>query len=99
MIKYRKEKQIGEGTYGVVYRAIEIETNKVVALKKIKILNRRDGVNFTAVREIKILQEIKHQNIIGVGGSSVTLITHDSCSMFSYTNRMFIWRSNTWNLI
>lgn len=36
MEKYQKEKRVGEGTYGVVYRAIVKETNEVVALKKIR---------------------------------------------------------------
>jgi serine/threonine protein kinase len=35
--KYRKEVKVGEGTYGVVYRAVHIETGQTVALKKIRL--------------------------------------------------------------
>ena len=35
--KYRKEKKVGEGTYGVVYKAVHLETGQIVALKKIRL--------------------------------------------------------------
>lgn len=35
-----------------------------IAIKKIKSGNAEDGINFTAVREIKLLREFKHENII-----------------------------------
>ena len=35
-----------------------------VAIKKIKSLNPEEGINFTAVREIKLLREFHHENII-----------------------------------
>lgn len=41
----------------------------MVAVKKIKLGTRaeaRDGINRTALREIKLLQELHHENIIGV---------------------------------
>lgn len=41
-----------------------------MAVKKIKLGNRdeaKDGINRTALREIKLLQELHHENIIGVG--------------------------------
>lgn len=37
MDKYIKLEKIGEGTYGVVYKAKHTETGKIVALKKIKL--------------------------------------------------------------
>lgn len=33
---YDKLEQIGEGTYGVVYKALDKETGKFVALKKVR---------------------------------------------------------------
>lgn len=39
---------------------------QVVALKKVKMGNIKDGVSWTAIREIKILREIQHENIIPV---------------------------------
>ncbi|KAJ1549561.1 TFIIH complex serine/threonine-protein kinase subunit kin28 [Cladochytrium tenue] len=61
---YIKEKKVGEGTYAVVYRGIHSETNQRIAIKKIKIGQLRDGLDMSAVREVKFLQELHHPNII-----------------------------------
>lgn len=66
MDKYTKEGIAGEGTYGVVFRAIEKATGRRVAIKKLRILKAEDGVVFSAYREIKMLQELKHDNVVGV---------------------------------
>ncbi len=66
MKNYEKRHKVGEGTYGVVYEAMKKDTKEIVALKKIRIINKKEGVSFTAVREIKILQEIHHENVIAV---------------------------------
>lgn len=39
-------------------------TGRIVAIKKIKSEKPEEGVNFTAVREIKLLRDFKHENII-----------------------------------
>ncbi|XP_048549835.1 cyclin-dependent kinase C-2-like [Triticum urartu] len=61
---FEKLEQIGEGTYGQVYMAKETETNEIVALKKIRMDNEREGFPITAIREIKILKKLHHQNVI-----------------------------------
>jgi cyclin-dependent kinase 7 len=43
-----------------------MRSNRKIAIKKIKLVNMEDGVNFTALREIKVLQELKHPNVIEV---------------------------------
>lgn len=48
-----------------------MKTDKIVAVKKIKIgsrLEAQDGINRTALREIKLLQELQHINLIGLLG-------------------------------
>jgi len=35
--RYQKEQRLGEGTYGVVFRAKDTQTNEIVALKKIRL--------------------------------------------------------------
>ncbi|KAK6643978.1 Cyclin-Dependent Kinase 7 [Polyplax serrata] len=67
--RYEKIEFLGEGQFATVYKAKDIETDAIVAVKKIKIGSRieaKDGINRTALREIKILQELKHPNIIGL---------------------------------
>lgn len=55
------------GTYGVVYKALDLaNNNQVVALKKIRLEDDEEGVPSTAIREISILKEMKHPNILGL---------------------------------
>ncbi|KAK9842364.1 hypothetical protein WJX81_008632 [Elliptochloris bilobata] len=61
---YVKNKQIGEGTYGQVYLANDKETNEEVALKKIRMDNEKEGFPITAIREIKLLKNLEHENVI-----------------------------------
>lgn len=63
--RYRKtEKPVGEGTYGVVYKATCIATGETVALKKIRLEVEDEGVPSTALREISLLKELSHPNIV-----------------------------------
>ncbi|KAL8124076.1 cyclin-dependent kinase D-3-like [Apium graveolens] len=62
--RYLKREVLGEGTYGVVFKAIDTKTGQTVAIKKIRIGKQKEGVNFTALREIKLLKELKDPNII-----------------------------------
>ncbi|KAH8945248.1 hypothetical protein BDL97_12G031200 [Sphagnum fallax] len=64
MDQYEKVEKIGEGTYGVVYRARDRVTNETVALKKIRLEQEDEGVPSTAIREISLLKEMQHGNIV-----------------------------------
>ncbi|KAK2112088.1 Cyclin-dependent kinase 3 [Saguinus oedipus] len=61
---FQKVEKIGEGTYGVVYKAKNRETGQLVALKKIRLDLETEGVPSTAIREISLLKELKHPNIV-----------------------------------
>ena len=63
-LQYEKIEKIGEGTYGVVYKALDKLTNKTIALKKIPLENLDEGVPSTAIREISLLKEMNHENIV-----------------------------------
>ena len=62
--RYQKMDKLGEGTYGIVYKARDRYTDEIVALKRIRLENEDDGVPSTAIREIALLKEAKHPNIV-----------------------------------
>mmetsp|Transcript_13047 Transcript_13047/g.26108 ORF Transcript_13047/g.26108 Transcript_13047/m.26108 type:complete len:299 (+) Transcript_13047:252-1148(+) len=64
MDKYLKIEKIGEGTYGVVYKARDKQTQGIIALKKIRLDAEDEGVPSTAIREISLLKELQHPNIV-----------------------------------
>lgn len=64
MEKYTKIEKLGEGTYGIVYKAKNRETGEIVALKRIRLDSEDEGVPCTAIREISLLKELKHPNIV-----------------------------------
>ena len=64
MENYEVIKALGQGTWGVVKLAKQKGTGRLVALKTIKSERPEEGINFTAVREIKLLREFKHENVI-----------------------------------
>jgi cyclin-dependent kinase 1 len=61
---YCKMDKIGEGTYGVVYKGRNLHTGQVVAMKKIRLENDEEGIPSTAVREVSMLKELHHPNIV-----------------------------------
>jgi cyclin-dependent kinase 12/13 len=61
---YRILMQVGQGTYGSVFKGKQKSTNRIVALKKIQMTNEQEGFPLTALREIKALNKLKHKNIV-----------------------------------
>ncbi|KAF8087499.1 hypothetical protein N665_0583s0008 [Sinapis alba] len=61
---FEKLEKIGQGTYSTVYRARDLETGKMVAMKKVKFVNMDpESVRFMA-REINILRKLDHPNVM-----------------------------------
>jgi len=48
----------------VVYKALDKQTGNFVALKKIRLDNEDEGVPSTSLREISLLKELNHPNIV-----------------------------------
>lgn len=62
--KYKLIKRVGEGSYGVVYKAHNPTTGTVVALKKITIEAGEEGIPIHCLREVGILKKLVHPNIV-----------------------------------
>lgn len=65
-VKYEKVAKIGHGSFGEVFKAVERGTKNAVALKKISIHNSKTGVPITTIREIQVLQSLKHENVVNL---------------------------------
>lgn len=64
---------IGEGTFGKVYIANEISTNRKCAIKKIKLT--KHGLSLITIRELKVLKQCLNQHIV----SMYNCYIHDDC--------------------
>ncbi|SMN18788.1 similar to Saccharomyces cerevisiae YDL108W KIN28 Serine/threonine protein kinase, subunit of the transcription factor TFIIH [Maudiozyma saulgeensis] len=63
---YTKEKKVGEGTYAVVYLGKQLSSGDSIAVKEIKTSEFKDGLDMSAIREVKYLQELNHPNVINL---------------------------------
>ncbi|XP_022945343.1 probable serine/threonine-protein kinase At1g09600 [Cucurbita moschata] len=81
---FQKLDKIGQGTYSSVYRARDIETNKVVALKKVRFANMDpESVRFMA-REILILRRLDHPNVMKLEGLITSRVSGSLYLIFEY---------------
>ncbi|NXX82919.1 CDK5 kinase, partial [Urocolius indicus] len=58
---------VAAGTYGTVFKAKNRETHEIVALKRVRLDDDDEGVPSSALREICLLKELKHKNIVRQG--------------------------------
>ena len=75
MLRFKVLEKIGEGTYGVVYCARDsaiqhnvqgkhVEDESLVALKKMRLDAYDEGVPVTTLREVALLKDLCHENIV-----------------------------------
>ncbi|KAJ8300150.1 hypothetical protein KUTeg_021669 [Tegillarca granosa] len=62
----RKLAKIGQGTFGEVFKARDKNNRTMVAMKKVLMENEKEGFPITALREIKILQLLRHENVVNL---------------------------------
>ncbi|KJE97811.1 cell division cycle 2 [Capsaspora owczarzaki ATCC 30864] len=87
MDNYTKEEKIGEGTYGIVYKATDKRTGEYVAMKKIRLESQDEGVPSTAIREISLLKELTHMNVVPL--KEVIHQNNNLYLVFEYLNHDF----------
>ncbi|KAL0076285.1 hypothetical protein J3Q64DRAFT_1772769 [Phycomyces blakesleeanus] len=68
---YEFKTKLGEGTFGEVHKARHRDTGQLVALKRILMHNAKEGLPITAMREIKILKQLQHKNIVPLSDIAV----------------------------
>lgn len=61
--RYTRLEKLGEGTYATVFKGKNKVTGEIVALKEIH-LDPEEGAPSTAIREISLMKELKHPNIV-----------------------------------
>ena len=55
---FQKICKIGNGTYGIVYKAYDLTTGEFVAIKKVKMDHEKNGFPITSIREVAILNAL-----------------------------------------
>ncbi|XP_021824542.1 probable serine/threonine-protein kinase At1g09600 isoform X1 [Prunus avium] len=81
---FEKLEKIGQGTYSSVYRARDLDSNKIVALKKVRFANMDpESVRFMA-REILILRKLDHPNIMKLEGLITSRVSGSLYLVFEY---------------
>ncbi|XP_048135215.1 probable serine/threonine-protein kinase At1g09600 isoform X4 [Rhodamnia argentea] len=81
---FEKLEKIGQGTYSSVYRARDLETNTIVALKKVRFANMDpESVRFMA-REIIILRKLDHPNVMKLEGLITSRVSGSLYLVFEY---------------
>uniref|UniRef100_H2ZSK2 Cyclin-dependent kinase-like 2 n=1 Tax=Latimeria chalumnae TaxID=7897 RepID=H2ZSK2_LATCH len=66
MDKYENLGLVGEGSYGMVIKCRNKETGRVVAIKKFLESDDDKMVKKIAMREIKLLKQLRHQNLVNL---------------------------------
>uniref|UniRef100_A0A1J3D0Y2 Putative serine/threonine-protein kinase n=3 Tax=Noccaea caerulescens TaxID=107243 RepID=A0A1J3D0Y2_NOCCA len=81
---YEKLDKIGQGTYSSVYKARDLETGKIVAMKKVRFVNMDpESVRFMA-REILILRKLDHPNVMKLEGLVTSRLSGSLYLVFEY---------------
>ncbi|CAN6357919.1 unnamed protein product [Urochloa humidicola] len=81
---FEKLAKIGQGTYSIVYKARDLESGKIVALKKVRFFNMDpESVRFMA-REIHILRRLDHPNVIKLEGIVTSRVSQSLYLVFEY---------------
>lgn len=69
LASFRTE-MLGQGAYGIVYKGRKLESNDIVAIKRIPFTDStpEGGVPCNVIREISLLRELDHPNVVSEHG-------------------------------
>ncbi|KAL6996884.1 hypothetical protein U1Q18_007011 [Sarracenia purpurea var. burkii] len=81
---FEKIDKIGQGTYSNVYKARDLITGKIVALKKVRLDNVEPETMKFVAREILILKRLDHPNVIKLQGLVTSRISSSIYLVFEY---------------
>ena len=95
MNKYQLQEVIGDGTFGVVIKAIEIRSREVVAVKKLK-QKVNSEYELSQLTEVKVLRDLRfHDNIVKLretvrepNGDSYLVFDYEDQNLYTYISRM-----------
>ncbi|CAN1220670.1 Probable serine/threonine-protein kinase At1g54610 [Linum grandiflorum] len=81
---YDKLDKVGSGTYSNVYKARDRDTDKIVALKKVRFdTSEPESIKFMA-REIMILQKLDHPNVVKLEGIATSRLQYSLYLVFDF---------------
>ena len=83
---YKRLGLIDSGTYGKVFKVRNFKFKKLYACKEIKLSEKKDGINFIALREINLLLSINHPNIIFVRETKLNCFAEKFFIIMEYCN-------------
>ncbi|KAI8923172.1 kinase-like domain-containing protein [Entophlyctis helioformis] len=81
---FEKLGRLGEGTYGVVYKARIRSTGLVVALKRVRMDQENEGMPLSSLREISLLRSLDHENVMQVLDVAVGAAPEDIFLVMEY---------------
>ena len=79
--------EIGSGQYSTVYKALDSVSGDVVALKKVRMFDSRVGLPLSFYNEVKALEDLRHENIIGYRGTTYCERDHSLCLVLEFCDR------------
>ena len=88
---YERLAQVGEGTYGKVYKARNQENGGLVGLKRIRMEAEKDGFPVTSIREIKLLQSLNHENVVRLQEMMVSKGGRSSVDSLGYDEELTVF--------
>ena len=83
--RYQIIQKCGEGAYGKVYLATDLKNNASVAIKKIKLGSVEEGVPISSIREMSLLKELNHRNVVKL--MDVIHLENKIVLVFEYVNQ------------